>query len=112
MGTGGNDKKIKLWNIRRDVCENTTEVEGQVIGIHFSPWEHQMTTVQGSPANTVKIWSFQSSGMKLLATLEGHDNDILHSIHRGEFLITLAEDERMKFWQIFNPPKNFVSEEL
>lgn len=110
LATGGNDRKIRIWNLRTKKLERVTEVEGEVVGLHFSPWEQQLVTVQGYPVNTVKVWNFTS--MKLLATLEGHSDSILHSIHKGEYLITLAEDERMKFWRIFNPPKDFAPEEL
>lgn len=101
--SGSADSAVRVWNTRTQQCEKKLDVGGEVIGIHFSQWTQQFVTVQGDPTNELNLWTFPH--FKKLATLEGHDQRIVHSIAKGEHIVTLGECEQMKFWQTFSAPE-------
>ena len=69
LASGGNDKTIRLWDVR--TWENLHTLEGHtkdILSVAFSP--DSLIVASGSSDGSVRLWDSRSGN--LLGVLEGH----------------------------------------
>ena len=95
----GNDKTIKLWNLRTGQCLWTFEgLEQDISSVGFSP--DGKTAISGLYDNTLKLWD--AANGKCIRTFTGHEN-IVKSVcfsPDGKMAVSGSNDESLKLWDI------------
>ncbi|OAY77689.1 Cell division cycle 20.1, cofactor of APC complex [Ananas comosus] len=87
-GGGAADRCIKIWNTRE--------------GKH----QKEILSAHGYNQNQLTLWSYPS--MSRIADLKGHTSRVLHLSQSpdGTTVVSAAADESIRFWKVFEPPRN------
>jgi len=108
LATGGGSacKKIHFWNSNTGVRVNTIETGSQVSSLKWGYSKNiglEILSTHGYPNNEISIFSYKSL-QKIGEIKDAHDSRILNSelSPNGTILATIASDENLKFWKLFD----------
>ncbi len=86
---------------------NAIETGSQVCNLVFSKNVNELVSTHGYSDNAIVVWKYPS--MKKVTTLTGHSMRVLY-LANGENIVTGAGDETLRFWKVFPPAKEGVTE--
>jgi WD40 repeat protein len=95
--TGGDDKKVNLWDMNTGTLLHSFEGHTYVImSVAFSPDGHR--ALSGSDDNNIVMWDLDTR--KALRTLEGHSGRVTSVAFskNGQLVISGSEDHTIKLW--------------
>lgn len=100
-GGGSNDKTVRFWDITTGKCDRKFSVTSQVCNIHFINKYKEIITTHGFLENNICLW--KESNFKLISSFGKHDSRVLYSAISPDqsSFISLAGDENLKFWKIY-----------
>ncbi|KAK9449169.1 ubiquitin-protein transferase [Limtongia smithiae] len=103
LATGGGtyDKQIHFWNGTTGARVNTIDAGAQVTSLQWSTTYKEIVSSHGFPDNNLAVWSYPT--LVKNGEIQGHDTRILGSALSpdGSTLATVASDENLKFWKVF-----------
>lgn len=107
LASGGGQacKRIHFWNTSLGSRVNTMETNSQVSGIHWGYTNgvgKEIVTTHGHSDNEIGVWAYPS--LQRTAVIQNsHESRILGSCLSpdGSTLATIAGDENLKFWKIW-----------
>ncbi|KAK9469253.1 ubiquitin-protein transferase [Lipomyces arxii] len=103
LATGGGtyDKQIHFWNGTTGARLNSIDTGSQVTSLQWSTTYKEIVSTHGYPDNNLSIWSYPT--LVKNGEIQGHDTRILGSALSpdGSTLATVASDENLKFWKVF-----------
>ncbi|KAK9454391.1 WD40-repeat-containing domain protein [Dipodascopsis uninucleata] len=103
LATGGGtyDKHIHFWNGTTGARVNSIDTGSQVTSLQWSHNYKEIVSSHGYPDNNLSIWSYPT--LVKNGEIQGHDTRILGSALSpdGSTLATVASDENLKFWKVF-----------
>ncbi|CAL9082896.1 unnamed protein product [Musa acuminata var. zebrina] len=104
-GGGHNDHCIKFWNAVNGVCLNSIDTGSEVCALLWDKNKSELLTSHGFPNNQLTLWNYTSMTRK--AELFGHSSRVLYLVGSplGGVVASAAEDETLKFWNVFETPK-------
>ncbi|THU64862.1 hypothetical protein C4D60_Mb01t30950 [Musa balbisiana] len=115
LASGGKDKLVHIWDARMAVA-NHHPCQHQLlhkISNHTSTFvrccgtktKSELLTSNGFPNNQLTLWNYTSMTRK--AELFGHSSRVLYLAGSplGGVVASAAEDETLKFWNVFETPK-------
>jgi cell division cycle 20-like protein 1 (cofactor of APC complex) len=99
-GAGTADRCIRLWNVNERRLVDIKDAGSQVCNIVFSKNDDELITTHGFSQNDICVW--KRNGLKKTHSLTGHTSRILHLAISpcGEFIVTGAGDETLRFWNL------------
>lgn len=105
-GGGSSCKKIHFWNSNTGIRINTIETESQVSSLKWGYSNgigKEIVSTHGFPNNEISVYSYPSL-QKTGVISDAHENRILNSelSPNGTILVTVAADENLKFWKLFD----------
>lgn len=107
LASGGGiiDRYIKLWNTYSGKCTRSIDTKSQVTSILFSENNKEMISSHGIPDNKITVWKYPS--MDIQGYLSSHDRRVLQMAFSpaGCILLSAGADEKLCFWDSFNPTK-------
>ncbi|OMH81595.1 WD repeat-containing protein slp1 [Zancudomyces culisetae] len=108
-GGGSNDKFIRFWNTTTAAQLGNINTGSQVTSLVWSKHYKEIASTHGYPDNVVTLWSYPD--LSKIIDIPAHDTRILHSSISpdGQVLATLASDENLKFWRLFENTKKGAS---
>ncbi|CAL9192949.1 unnamed protein product [Musa hybrid cultivar] len=104
-GGGRNDHCITFWNAVNGVCLNSIDTGSEVCALLWDKNNSELLTSHGFPNNQLTLWNYTSMTRK--AELFGHSSRVLYLAGSplGGVVASAAEDETLKFWNVFETPK-------
>lgn len=105
-GGGSRDRCLKFWNTSSGVLSRSIDTNSQVSAVMWSKTYRELVSAHGYSSNSLCIWKYPSlAQIKEIPT--AHDSRILHMAMSpdGERIATVAADENLKIWKVFQPPK-------
>ena len=112
-GAGSVDRCIRLWHLNEQRLLDFKDTGSQVCNLAFSKHKNELISTHGFSNNEINIW--QVKGLKKLSTLTGHTSRVLYLAMSpcGEYIVTGAGDETLRFWDLNYKEKtefsNFVN---
>ncbi|XP_020080011.1 cell division cycle 20.1, cofactor of APC complex-like [Ananas comosus] len=105
-GGGTADRCIKIWNTREGKCTTSIETSSQVCALEWNRHQKEILSAHGYNQNQLTLWSYPS--MSRIADLKGHTSRVLHLSQSpdGTTVVSAAADESIRFWKVFEPPRN------
>ncbi|GMM44048.1 ubiquitin-protein transferase activating protein [Pichia kluyveri] len=105
-GGGSSCKMIHFWNSNTGCRINSIETESQVSSLQWGYSNgigKEIVATHGYPNNEIGIYSYPSL-QKTGVIIDAHESRILNSqlSPNGTILATIASDENLKFWKIFD----------
>lgn len=108
-GGGTSDKTIHFWNTSTGARVNLIETESQISSLNWgyeSKTGYEVVATHGYPLNSISLFNYptlQKTGEVALA----HDSRVLSGCMSpdGTTLATVAGDENLKFWPLFDVQK-------
>lgn len=104
-GGGTNDHTVRIWNLATGTIHSIHDTFSQVSGILFNKHYREMITGHGNPNPGVRLWHYQVTGSDKqsflhVADMKGHGGRVLGLCQNpdGSFIMSLAADETMRFW--------------
>lgn len=103
-GGGTADRHIRFWNTTTGACVGATDTGSQVCQLAWSKTYRELLSTHGFSQNQLCVWKYPS--MNKVAELTGHSSRVLHLALSpdGSTAATLAGDETLRFWRVFEPP--------
>jgi len=107
-GGGSNDMTIKLWNVGLGSCVKSVLTSSQVTGLEWSNKNRELMSSEGFSAmqqdTKVNFWQWKNNELSKVGHINAHDKRILGlKIGPDDKMVTLSEDESIKFWNIDKP---------
>ncbi|EPQ61380.1 WD40 repeat-like protein [Gloeophyllum trabeum ATCC 11539] len=105
-GGGTNDASINVWNTTTGARLHTLKTPSQVTSIQWCPHKKELMSTHGYPTNSIMIHAYPS--LDCVAEIrDAHDSRVLFSAlsPAGDVVCTGAGDENLKFWRIWEQPK-------
>lgn len=102
-GSGTADRCIRVWNLNERKLNDIRDTGSQICNIVFSKNEDEIITSQGFSHNDICIW--KTKGLKKTHSLLGHTHRVLHLAISpcGNFIVSGAGDETLRFWNLNYP---------
>ncbi|CAH6721428.1 APC/C activator protein Cdc20p [[Candida] jaroonii] len=109
-GGGSSDKTINFWNTSTGSRINSIETESQISSLNWgysSGTGIEIVATHGMPNNNISLFNYQTL-QKTGEIIQSHDSRILNGCLSPDSLTlaTVAADENLKFWSIFDLPKS------
>ena len=105
-GGGCRDRQMKFWNTSTGTCSRSIDTGSQVSSVIWSKTYRELISAHGYATNSLCVWKYPS--LAQIKEIPGaHDSRILHMAMSpdGERVATVAADENLKIWKIFEKPK-------
>ena len=105
-GGGCRDRQIKFWNTSTGTCSRSIDTGSQVSAVCWSKTYRELISAHGYATNSLCVWKYTSLA-QIKEIPSAHDSRILHMAISpdGERVATVAADENLKIWKIFEKPK-------
>ena len=105
-GGGCRDRQLKFWNTSTGTCSRSIDTGSQVSSVIWSKTYRELISAHGYPRNSLCVWKYPSLA-QIKEIPSAHDSRILHMAMSpdGERVATVAADENLKIWKIFEKPK-------
>ena len=94
------------WNTTTGARLHSLVTPSQVTSIQWSPHRKEFLTTHGYPTNSIMVHAYPS--LERVAEIrDAHDSRVLWSAlgPAGDVVCTGAGDENLKFWRIWEAPK-------
>ncbi|THG96251.1 hypothetical protein EW026_g5555 [Hermanssonia centrifuga] len=105
-GGGTNDATVHIWNTTTGARLHSLVTPSQITSLQWSPHKKEFLTTHGYPTNAVMIHAYPS--LERVAEIrDAHDSRVLWSAigPGGDVVVTGAGDENLKFWRVWDVPK-------
>ncbi|KAF7792237.1 hypothetical protein EIP86_003272 [Pleurotus ostreatoroseus] len=105
-GGGTNDATVHIWNTTTGARLHSLTTPSQITSLQWSPHKKEFLTTHGYPTNAVMVHAYPS--LERVAEIrDAHDSRVLWSAlgPAGDVVCTGAGDENLKFWRIWEVPK-------
>jgi cell division cycle protein 20 (cofactor of APC complex) len=106
LATGGGtaDRHIRFWNTTTGACVGATDTGSQVCQLAWSKTYRELLSTHGFSQNQLCVWKYPN--MRKVQELTGHESRVLHLALSpdGATAATLAADETLRFWRVFEAP--------
>jgi cell division cycle 20, cofactor of APC complex len=104
-GGGTRDRQLKFWNTSTGSCSRSIDTGNQVSAIMWSKTYRELVSAHGYSSNSLNIWKYPSLA-HIKEIPAAHDSRILHMAMSpdGERIATVASDENLKIWKVFEKP--------
>ncbi|CAN3479787.1 APC/C activator protein Cdc20p [Diutina catenulata] len=105
-GGGSSDKTIHFWNTTSGARVNTIESDSQISSLNWG-YAHgigmEIVATHGFPANNISVFQYPTL-QKTGEIVGAHDSRLLSGCLSpdGRTLATIAGDENLKFWSLFD----------
>ncbi|KAF3987988.1 hypothetical protein FT663_04215 [Candidozyma haemuli var. vulneris] len=114
-GGGTSDKTIHFWNTSTGARVNSIETESQISSLNWgyeSKTGYEVVATHGYPSNSISLFNYPTL-QKTGEITSAHDSRVLSGCMSpdGTTLATVAGDENLKFWPLFDLHKQKASEE-
>lgn len=105
-GGGTADRTIRFWDILTNQALQVVETNSQVCCLMFSKLSNELVSTHGYSQNQIIVWKYPT--LQKVAVLLGHTCRVLHMAlsSDGQDIVTGAGDETLRFWNVFNRPKD------
>lgn len=109
-GGGSTDKTINFWNTTTGARVNTIETGSQISSLNWG-YAHgtglEIVATHGFPSNSISLFNYPTL-QKTGEIINAHDTRILNGCLSPDnlTLATVAGDENLKFWSLFDLYKN------
>ncbi|XP_040169325.1 autophagy-related protein 16-1 isoform X1 [Anopheles arabiensis] len=102
VATGGADRKVKLWDVGKGVCEQRGVLVGSNQGINSVEFDTTGSMILAASNDSAsRMWSVVDH--RLRHTLTGHSGKVLAAKFLGSaFLVTGSHDRTLKIWDLKN----------
>lgn len=99
-GAGSADRCLRLWNLKEQKLIDFKDTGSQICNLVFSKHNNEIITTHGFSNNEINIW--QVDGIRKISTLSGHTSRVLYLSMSpcGEYIVTGAGDETLRFWDL------------
>lgn len=99
-----------FWNTTTSARLNSLVTPSQVTSLIFNPHSREILSSHGFPDNQLSIWTYPTLN-KVIDITQAHEFRVLHSCISpdGTTVATVASDENLKFWKVFDLPKKTSS---
>ncbi|KAF9973026.1 ubiquitin-protein transferase activating protein [Actinomortierella ambigua] len=106
-GGGTRDQMIYFWNTATGARVNSVNTESQVTSIQWSSEYREFVSSHGYPDYNLSVYGYPSLS-KVSHIVRAHESRVLHTALSpdGQMLATLASDDALKFWKIFEQRKS------
>jgi cell division cycle protein 20 (cofactor of APC complex) len=103
-GAGSNDKYIKIWSTVHGECLSSVDSGSQVCALEWNKYDQELLSAHGYIDNQLSLWKYPT--MTKLTEYVGHSDRVLCLAQNpsGSTIASLAADETLRFWNVFNPP--------
>jgi len=104
-GGGTQDKTIKIWNTKIGTCINSIDTDSQISQIIWSKHQKEFISSHGYKEYQLCVWKYPK--MEKIVELTGHTSRVLYLAQSpdGETIVSGSGDETLRFWKIWEPPK-------
>lgn len=104
-GGGSRDRQLKFWNTSTGTCSRSIDTGCQVSAVLWSKTYRELISAHGFSTNGLCIWKYPSLA-QIKEIPSAHDSRILHMAMSpdGERVATVAADENLKIWKVFEKP--------
>lgn len=105
-GGGTNDATIHIWNSTTGARLHSLQTPSQVTSLIFSPHRKEILSTHGYPTNSIMLHAYPS--LERVAEIrDAHESRVLFSVigPGGDVVCTGAGDENLKFWRVWEQPK-------
>ncbi|RKO87785.1 WD40-repeat-containing domain protein [Blyttiomyces helicus] len=111
-GGGRDDKMVHFWNTSTSGKIASVNTGAQVTSVIWSTEYKEFFTAHGFPNHHLSVWKYPS--LDKVADLAGHDSRVLHTAISpdGEYVVTAAADENLKFWKVWEKRRKGVKSEI
>ena len=105
-GGGSRDRQLKFWNTSTGTCSRSIDTGSQVSAVMWSKTYRELISAHGYSTNGLSIWKYPSLA-QIKEIPSAHDSRILHMAMSpdGERVATVAADENLKIWKVFEKPQ-------
>jgi cell division cycle protein 20 (cofactor of APC complex) len=105
-GGGSRDRMLRFWNTSSGICTRSVDTNSQVSSVIWSKTHRELISAHGHSSNGLCIWKYPSLAL-IKEIPAAHDSRILHMTMSpdGERVATVAADENLKIWRVFERPK-------
>ncbi|XP_071698544.1 B-type cell cycle switch protein ccs52A-like, partial [Rutidosis leptorrhynchoides] len=105
-GGGSTDRCIRFWNTTTNSHLNCMDTGSQVCNLVWSKNVNELVSKHGFSKNQIIVWRYPT--MSKLATITGRRCRVLYLAISpdGQSIVTGAEDERLRFWNVFPSSKS------
>lgn len=105
-GGGTSDKKIHFWNTSTGSRVNLIETESQISSLNWGYAKgtgFEVVATHGFPSNSISLYNYPTL-QKTGEIVKAHDSRVLNGCMSpdGTTLATVAGDENLKFWSLFD----------
>lgn len=105
-GGGTSDKNIHFWNTSTGARVNSIETESQISSLNWGYAKgtgFEVVATHGYPLNSISLFNYPTL-QKTGEIVQAHDSRILNGCMSpdGMTLATVAGDENLKFWSLFD----------
>lgn len=105
-GGGTSDKNIHFWNTGTGARVNTIETESQISSLNWGYAKgtgYEVVATHGFPSNSISLFNYPTL-QKTGEIIKAHDSRVLNGCMSpdGTTLATVAGDENLKFWSLFD----------
>lgn len=105
-GGGTADRTIRLWDVDKGECVKSVDTGSQVCSILWSHnYPEEFVSSHGFMSYELAVWN--SRNLKRKKLLLGHQGRVLKMAMSpcNNIVASLAVDEQLRFWRIFDKPK-------
>ncbi|KAJ3559645.1 hypothetical protein NM688_g216 [Phlebia brevispora] len=105
-GGGTNDATVHVWNTTTGARLHSLTTPSQITSLQWSPHRKEFLTTHGYPTNAVMVHAYPSLE-RVCEIRDAHDSRVLWSAlsPAGDVVCTGAGDENLKFWRVWEVPK-------
>lgn len=105
-GGGTSDKTIHFWNTSTGSRVNLIETESQISSLNWGYAKgtgYEVVATHGFPSNSISLFNYPTL-QKTGEIVKAHDSRVLNGCMSpdGTTLATVAGDENLKFWSLFD----------
>lgn len=105
-GGGTSDKTIHFWNTSTGLRVNLIETESQISSLNWGYAKgtgYEVVATHGFPSNSISLFNYPTL-QKTAEIVKAHDLRVLSGCMSpdGTTLATVAGDENLKFWSLFD----------
>jgi len=110
-GGGTADRQICFWNSANGTLQRSVRTPSQVCSIVFSKTDMELVSSHGFSENELIVWEYPT--LEQVASLRGHTRRALHLAQSpdGSVVASVAADETLRFWHVFNKKEREASQE-
>lgn len=106
-GGGSRDRSLRFWNTSSGICCRSVDTGAQISAVIWSKTHRELISAHGFSSNSLCLWKYPSLAL-VKEIPAAHDSRILHLTMSpdGERVATVAADENLKIWKVFDRPKD------